>query len=289
MVKKSKNGTRQGCWQRWSRLWASILTMVALCPGVARAGTFLDISTRGLVGTGDEVMIGGFIIENESMTVLLRAIGPSLALPPFNVSGTLANPTLDLFAGQIVIGSNDNWQSEANASLIPAGLQPTNTAESALLVALPPGAYTGIVRGVSNTTGVGLVEVIKMSEANVPLGAFSGSYTVEAPIISDTCDSEEEEIFADLDIRQAGNSLAVEVFGEDVFLVGTVNDAGQFSFTQTNPEIITEGSCTYRAGASASGNFNSETITVTLFQQFVSGTCPADCSTVGEGALIPLF
>ncbi|MBI3250110.1 MAG: hypothetical protein HYZ50_26750 [Deltaproteobacteria bacterium] len=282
-------------WRSWCHrlcVGVSVFVLAELFPVTARAGDFLDISTRGLVGTGDGVMIGGFIVEDESMTVLIRAIGPSLS--NFGVSGVLANPMLQLFDGSpALITSNDNWQSGANASLIPTGLQPTNTAESALLVALPPGAYTGIVSGVSNTTGVGLVEVIKMSETNVPLGAFSGSYTVEAPVTSDTCDSEEEEIFADLDIRQAGNSLAVEVFGENVFLVGTVNDAGQFSLTQTNPEVITEGSCTYRRGASATGNFNSETIKVTLFREVVSGSCPAgtDCKTVATGpeSLIPLF
>lgn len=259
----------------------------------ASGGTFLDISTRGLVKTGDQVMIGGFIVENESMTVLLRAVGPSLALPPFNVPGTLANPTLNLFAVSTVaavIGTNDNWSTGANSSLIPTPLKPTNANESALLIALPPGAYTGIVSGVSNTTGVGLVEVIKMSEANVPLGAFSGAYTVETTVTSDGCDTGEKEIFASLDIRQAGNSLAVEVFGEDIFLVGTVNGSEQFSLMQTNPEVKTEGSCNFRETASASGKFTDETINITVTRQAVSGSCPmSTCSTKASGDIIPLF
>lgn len=123
---------------------------------------FLDISTRGRVGTGDNVMIGGFIIEHEPMTVLIRAIAPSLALPPFSVPGVLANPMLQLFAGPTQIATNDNWAADANALNIPVGLRPSNSSEAALLVTLNPGAYTGIVSGVGGTTGVALVEVIAL-------------------------------------------------------------------------------------------------------------------------------
>ncbi|MBI3250111.1 MAG: hypothetical protein HYZ50_26755 [Deltaproteobacteria bacterium] len=122
-------------------------------------GSFLDISTRGLVGTGDNVMIGGFIIEDGPMTVLIRAIGPSLS--NFGVSGVLANPFLQLFDGTLTqIAFNDSWQTDANSANIPVGLQPSNSVEAALLVTLNPGAYTAIVSGVGGTTGVALVEVI---------------------------------------------------------------------------------------------------------------------------------
>ncbi|MBI3245576.1 MAG: hypothetical protein HYZ50_03595 [Deltaproteobacteria bacterium] len=90
----------------------------------------------------------------------LRAIGPSLALPPFNVPGVLANPLLQLFSGPTQIAINDSWQTDANSSNIPVGLRPSNSLEAALLVTLNPGVYTGIVSGVGGTTGVALVEVI---------------------------------------------------------------------------------------------------------------------------------
>ena len=104
-------------------------------------------------------MIGGFIIQGSaSQTVLIRAVGPNLA--NFGVPGVLANPTLQLFSGQTVIASNDDWQSASNAAAIQAtGLAPANSLESAILVTLSPGAYTAIVSGVGGGTGVGIVEV----------------------------------------------------------------------------------------------------------------------------------
>jgi len=111
------------------------------------------------VQTGDNVMIGGFVIEGtEPKTVLIRANGPSLAA--FGVQGALANPRLQLNSGQTVVASNDDWQSASNASAIQAtGLAPTNPLESAILMTLNPGAYTAIVSGVNGGTGVGIVEV----------------------------------------------------------------------------------------------------------------------------------
>src|SRR5205807_380600 len=92
----------------------------------------LNISTRGLVGTGDNVMIGGFIINGTAnKTVLLRAIGPTLSNPPFNLSNTLQDPTLSLFGSSGKIISNDNWADASNAQSIPPALQPTNNSESA--------------------------------------------------------------------------------------------------------------------------------------------------------------
>ena len=119
----------------------------------------INISTRGQVQTGDNVMIGGFIIQgNASQTVLIRAVGPNLA--NFGVPGVLANPTLQLYSGQTVIASNDDWQSASNAAEIQAtGLAPVSSLESAILITLAPGAYTAIVSGVGGGTGVGIVEV----------------------------------------------------------------------------------------------------------------------------------
>ncbi len=119
----------------------------------------INISTRGQVLTGNDVMIGGFIIQGDAaQTVVVRARGPSLAAQ--GVPGVLANPVLQLFAGATQIASNDNWQTAANAAQLQAsGFAPGDPFESALLITLNPGAYTVIVTGAGGTTGVGIVEV----------------------------------------------------------------------------------------------------------------------------------
>ena len=121
-----------------------------------------NISTRGLVQTGDGVMIGGFIIAGETdKTVLIRARGPSLA--DFGVAGVLEDPYISLsrLTGEY-IDSNDNWASHSRASEIAVQLQPTNPYEAAIVATLAPGAYTPIVSGVSGGTGVGIVEVFEL-------------------------------------------------------------------------------------------------------------------------------
>jgi hypothetical protein len=118
-----------------------------------------NISTRGLVQTGDNVMIGGIIIlGTDAQEVLLRAIGPSLP-----VAGALADPTLELHDKDgVVIAGNDNWRSDQEADIIATTIPPTNDAESAILMTLAPDAYTAIVRGKGNTTGVALVEAYQL-------------------------------------------------------------------------------------------------------------------------------
>ncbi|HKX51995.1 MAG TPA: hypothetical protein VJQ48_16305, partial [Candidatus Binatia bacterium] len=135
----------------------------------------INISTRGRVETGDNVLIGGFVIEGSSVkTVGLRARGPSMAGAPFFVPGTLPNPFLRLFSGSTVIASNDNWQDLQPAEIIAAGLNPCEpnpgqatppdncAQESAMVVSLPPGAYTAIVTDVAGGTGIGMVEVFEI-------------------------------------------------------------------------------------------------------------------------------
>jgi hypothetical protein len=120
-----------------------------------------NISTRGFIDIGDNVMIGGFIIGPPNLgdaTVLVRAIGPSLANA--GVADPLQDPTLELHDGNgALLTSNDDWkesqQSEIEATTIP----PTDDRESAILQTLAPGNYTAILRGKADTTGVGLVEV----------------------------------------------------------------------------------------------------------------------------------
>jgi hypothetical protein len=118
-----------------------------------------NISTRGFVGMGDNVMIGGFISGpgTNDGKVLLRALGPSLT--DANVPGALQDPTVELFNGDgESIEFNDNWQDTAGDEILATGLAPANDAESAILTTQVAGNYTFVVRGVNNTTGVGLVE-----------------------------------------------------------------------------------------------------------------------------------
>jgi hypothetical protein len=124
------------------------------------AGAVLsNISTRGFVDTGNQVMIGGFIIQGSAtQKVLVRVLGPTLT--GFGVTGALANPTLELRdVNGNLIDSNDNWKSTNQTAIMATGKQPPNDLESAILRILNAGNYTAIVRGVNSTTGVVLLEV----------------------------------------------------------------------------------------------------------------------------------
>jgi len=126
-----------------------------------------NISTRSLVQTGDNVMIGGFIVQGTTpKRVIIRAIGPELS--QYGVPNPLADPTLELHDGNgALIASNDNWQTTIIGGIITqdqvddiqnSGHAPGDPSESAIIANLPPGNYTAIVRGVNSTTGVALVE-----------------------------------------------------------------------------------------------------------------------------------
>lgn len=122
-----------------------------------------NISTRGWVGTGDSVMIGGFIISGSgAKKVLVTAKGPALANA--NVPSVLNDPNITLYnaSGQVIL-SNDNWGTAANAAEIQAhSARPRYAQEAAILTTLNPGAYTAIVRGADSTTGNALVEVYEV-------------------------------------------------------------------------------------------------------------------------------
>jgi hypothetical protein len=127
---------------------------------VPTATRLLNISTRGRVGTGDDVLIGGFINRGGGR-LLLRAIGPSLGV--FGVPSPLADPVLTLKDGNgVTLASNDDWQSSQAADITATGLAPSDSAESAILTSLPAGSFTGVVSGKGSATGIALVEVYQL-------------------------------------------------------------------------------------------------------------------------------
>jgi CSLREA domain-containing protein len=120
-----------------------------------------NISTRGFVDTGDNVLIAGTIVlGSQPQKVIVRAVGPSLAL-----AGKLANPTLELRdANGVVMETNDNWVDSPNKqAIVDSTVAPTSDVESAIVQMLAPAPYTAIVRGVNNTTGIAVVEVYALN------------------------------------------------------------------------------------------------------------------------------
>jgi hypothetical protein len=126
------------------------------------ASQLANISTRGFVQTGDNVMIGGFILggSNQNTNIVVRGIGPSLA--QFGLSNVLADPILELRDGNgALLFSNDDWQNDpAQATQLSAhGLALQDTKESGIFASLPPGAFTAILAGKNSGTGIGLIEI----------------------------------------------------------------------------------------------------------------------------------
>ena len=141
---------------------------------VVRTGKQLNISTRLLVQTGDNVGIGGFIINGtDPKKVILRAIGPSLTA--HGVPGALRDPTLELHDHtNATIAFNDNWKDSQQSAIQATGLAPSDDRESAIVQTLAPGAYTAIVRGSGNTSGIGLIEAYDLDpSANSKLANIS--------------------------------------------------------------------------------------------------------------------
>jgi hypothetical protein len=127
-------------------------------------GKPVNLSARGHVGTGDNVLIAGFVIGgNQQQTIVIRAVGPTIGAAPFNVAGALADPTVEIFRGSTKIAENDNWGGSAALaaafSRVGAFALPAASADAAIVLNLDPGAYSAIVRGKNGTTGVALIEV----------------------------------------------------------------------------------------------------------------------------------
>jgi len=151
------------------------------------ASKIIMVSTRGQVQTGNRIMIGGLTIGGtDPATVLIRGRGPYLGDPPFNLSGVLADPSLEVYSGATLIAQNDNWQTTdplcgspaifcgtdteiTSLNLDPCQPNPGETSpptncdlESAILITLPPGTYSIFHKGASGETGMGLVDVTEI-------------------------------------------------------------------------------------------------------------------------------
>jgi hypothetical protein len=150
----------RSCPLRLVRCCASAVFFSLCLSAAAGAGELTNLSTRGFVGTGEEVLIGGFVIEGSPTTVLIRAPGPSLE--EFGIDEPLLDPVLTLFAGQTPIAENNDWVDSPQAEeILDTGLAPEDDFEPAILVTLLPGSYTAIVSGFEDDIGVALVEVFR--------------------------------------------------------------------------------------------------------------------------------
>lgn len=123
----------------------------------------LNISTRTRVGTGEDVTIAGFTtVGGATSRLLIRGLGPSLAA--FGIAAPLPDPYLTVFDANGAIGGNDNWRSDQGAEISSSRLPPTNELEAAYIGIFAPGAYTAILRDANNATGVGVIEVYKLTD-----------------------------------------------------------------------------------------------------------------------------
>jgi hypothetical protein len=149
-----------------------------LAPVVPALGLIGNVSTRLPVGTGDNVLIEGFIVQGpagSAKKIIVRAIGPSLV--PLGITDALANPTLEIHdaSNATVVATNDNWKTtqvgglvtaDQSAEISSSGVAPGNDLESAIIANLAPGSYTAVVRGAGNSVGTGVVDAYDLSAAS---------------------------------------------------------------------------------------------------------------------------
>lgn len=130
----------------------------------AAANRLGNISTRGFVGTGQNILIGGFVVEGGPKLVLLRVLGPGLA--QYGITAPVPDPSISLYHGQTSIASNTGWQNQSSSSVVTeiqdTHLAPPSTGDDAILIQLEPGAYTAEVTGASGDTGTALIEVYEV-------------------------------------------------------------------------------------------------------------------------------
>ena len=153
------------------------IALVEVYDGAPGSGpSIVNASTRAMVGTGNSVLIPGFVIGGTgSLRLLVRAVGPTLGT--FGVGDAMADPTITLFSGNTALATNDNWSVAANAAEVTAAAAavgafalPVGSKDAALLVTLAPGSYSAVVSGVGNTTGTALVELYVVPPTPAPTG-----------------------------------------------------------------------------------------------------------------------
>jgi len=216
----------------------------------------VNMSTRGFVGTGDNALIGGFIIGGTSpVEVLIRGRGRSMSGAPFFVPGTLANTFLQILSEQTVIASNDNWQATQQAEIIATGLDPCRpnpgqstsppgcTQESAILLTLPPGAYTAILSGVGGATGVGLIEVFELIGGVAPPNILS-THIGSALVTQANCQNPGNN-------GTFGSIATVNISGQNASIF---SGTGSFAIAINNVTINLFGTVT--GGGALAGSFN---------------------------------
>jgi len=156
-------------------LLAAVLSMpLANAQEIKPFGQLLNVSARLHTGTGDNVLIGGFIVSGaDSKRVIVRALGPSLT--SYGVAGALADPIVELHDHTgAIIASNDNWKDTQQSQIAATNFAPRDDHESAIVITLAPGPYTAIAHGVSNTSGVVLLEIYDLDpSANARLSNVS--------------------------------------------------------------------------------------------------------------------
>ena len=142
-------------------------------PGVQ----LVNVAGRMLVGTANDVGIGGFIMQGAAAKrVLIRAIGPSL---PGSIANPLQDPVLELHDSSGAVTTNDNWQSSQQSEIEATGIAPTDTRESAIIATLPAGNHTAIIKGAGNSTGVGVIEIYDLQPTQGQLGNLSTRANVQ--------------------------------------------------------------------------------------------------------------
>ena len=153
---------------------------IQVYPATMPVPRLVNISTRALSGTGNNVTIGGFVVAGASKRVLIRAVGPSLVSQGIAASDLLADPKIEVHQGDTIIEENDDWGDNANAAEVvdvskqvgAFDLDAGDTKSSALLLTLQPGIYTFVTRGAGATSGIVLLEIYD-ADTGVPEGLFT--------------------------------------------------------------------------------------------------------------------
>lgn len=192
------------------------VALVEVYDAAPAGGSFLvNASTRAHVGTGDAVLIPGFVIAGPgAVRLLVRAVGPTLA--SFGVANSLADPTLTLFRAGAPLATNDNWSAGANAAEIAAAATafgafalPAGSRDAALVVTLPAGAYSAVVSGVGGSSGTALVEIYSEPPAAAP--ASTPGFTVEAVATAPSVPTYADAVWVTARVRPPAGATVAQV------------------------------------------------------------------------------